>query len=132
MLLHTTPASAAATLVKLVVEASAAAIKQHGFFTLVLSGGSLPTSLSAIATVKGIEWDKVFVFYVDERNVPHSHADSNHKLALESFLNKVGGHARVGTVCVHLGRICMRPCLCNNICAPTGGCGAEGMPASAD
>ena len=33
---------------------------------------------------------QVWVFYVDERNVPHDHPDSNHKLAIESFLGKVG------------------------------------------
>lgn len=89
VVLHTTAANAAKGIVKSVVDAYGAAVKAKGSFTLVLSGGSLLSNLSGLAAAKGIDWSKVHVFYVDERNVPHSSADSNHKGAVDSFLGKV-------------------------------------------
>lgn len=77
-------------LTRMIEQASAEAIAERGAFTLVLSGGSLPTLLNTLVGSKGIEFDKWTVMYVDERNVPHSHPDSTHKLAMDSFLGKVG------------------------------------------
>jgi 6-phosphogluconolactonase len=77
-------------LTRMIEQASAEAIAERGAFTLVLSGGSLPTLLNTLVGSKGIEFDKWTVMYVDERNVPHSHLDSTHKLAMDSFLGKVG------------------------------------------
>ncbi len=60
VLLHATAGAAANSLARHIVEASEAAIKAKGSFTLVLSGGSLLKSLSALLTLKGtIQWDKV-------------------------------------------------------------------------
>ena len=74
---------------RLVQQAAEDAIKQKGSFTLVLSGGSLLKGLTPLASIKGMEWDKWHIFYVDERNVPHSSPDSTHKGAHEAFLSKV-------------------------------------------
>lgn len=87
--LHTTADKAAKGLAEAVAESYAAAVKAKGCFTLVLSGGSLLNTLSVLTSVKSISWDKVHVFYVDERNVAHSSADSNHKGATDSLLSKV-------------------------------------------
>lgn len=63
VLLHATAGIAAKSLARQVVDASEAAIKAKGSFTLVLSGGSLTTQLSALLSHKGtIQWDKVCVF----------------------------------------------------------------------
>ena len=70
-------------------QAAAAAIKEKGSFTLVLSGGSLLKGLSALVGSKSVDYSKWHIFYVDERNVPHSHPDSTHKGAVEAFLSKV-------------------------------------------
>ena len=51
------------------MEAADAAIKARGAFTLVLSGGSLLSALAPLASAKGVQWDKVHVFFVDERVV---------------------------------------------------------------
>lgn len=62
VLLHATAGLVAKSLARLVVEASETAIKAKGSFTLVLSGGSLPSYLSALLSYKGtIQWDKVRV-----------------------------------------------------------------------
>ena len=74
---------------RLVQQAADDAIKQKGSFTLVLSGGSLLKGLTPLASIKGMEWSKWHIFYVDERNVAHSHPDSTHKGAQEAFLSKV-------------------------------------------
>lgn len=74
---------------RLVQQAAEDAIKQKGSFTLVLSGGSLLKGLTPLAGIKGMDWSKWHIFYVDERNVAHSNSDSTHKGTKEAFLNKV-------------------------------------------
>lgn len=46
--------------------------------------------LSSIAEVKGADFSKWWVFWVDERNVPHDSPDSNFKGAQEALLGRVG------------------------------------------
>lgn len=46
--------------------------------------------LSSIAEVKGADFSKWWVFFVDERNVPHDSLDSNYKGAHEALLGRVG------------------------------------------
>lgn len=89
VVLHTTAASATSGLTKMVVEAAEVAVKAKGVFTLVLSGGSLPSLLAGLAGARGVQWDKWHVFYVDERNVPHGDADSTHRAVREALLSKV-------------------------------------------
>lgn len=117
MVLHATPAAAVNGLTRLVTEAAVSAIKAKGSFTLVLSGGSLLKQLAqlAVPAQKGspsIAWDKVHIFFADERNVPHDSADSNYKGALESFLSKVPiPAAQVGQAVWLLGLSNSRMCV---------------------
>ncbi|EIE21413.1 6-phosphogluconolactonase-like protein [Coccomyxa subellipsoidea C-169] len=83
------PAAVGSGLATYVQEASAAAIKERGAFTLVLSGGSLFKALSPLIGLPGLDLSKWHVFFVDERNVPHSSSDSNFKGADEVLLSKV-------------------------------------------
>jgi 6-phosphogluconolactonase len=46
--------------------------------------------LSAIAEARGVDFSKWWVFWVDERNVPHDSADSNYKGAHDALLGRVG------------------------------------------
>lgn len=46
--------------------------------------------LSSIAELKGVDFSKWWVFWVDERNVPHSSPDSNFKGAQDALLGRVG------------------------------------------
>eukprot|EP00884_Botryococcus_braunii_P022216 jgi/Botrbrau1/8679/Bobra.0087s0032.1 len=82
-------AEGAAGLSDIVQKAEKAAIADHGAFTVVLSGGSLINGLVPLAKLSSVDFSKWYVFYVDERNVPHSSADSNHKGAFDAFLSKV-------------------------------------------
>jgi len=69
------------------------AIREHGFFTVALTGGATPKPLyrllSEPARYKGLDWSRVQVFIGDERVVPHDHADSNYRMASETLLAHV-------------------------------------------
>jgi len=72
------------------------AVREKGFFTVALSGGSTPRGLySLLATEEKVPfrdrlaWDKIHFFWGDERHVPPEHPDSNYFMALESMLSKV-------------------------------------------
>ncbi len=70
------------------------AIEDHGAFYVALSGGSTPRLLFeklASAKFRGkIDWNKVIVFFGDERCVPLDHSDSNYRMARENLLLPLG------------------------------------------
>ncbi len=76
-----------------IVELAKENIAANGRFTLALSGGSTPqklyTLLASEACRDKIDWDKVHIFFGDERTVPPDHADSNYRMANEALLSKV-------------------------------------------
>lgn len=81
---------AAATII--VVECNKA-IAKKGYCTIALSGGSTPKVLyELLATptfAKNIHWKKVFIFFGDERFVPHNSEESNYKMATDTLLVNV-------------------------------------------
>jgi len=80
---------------------ASAAVGAKGRFTLALSGGSTPRTLySLLATKPGIAWDKIGIFWGDERHVPPDHAESNYRMANEALLSKVPVHPE------NVSRIC--------------------------
>ena len=62
-------------------------------FTAALSGGSTPRELYALLAKKPycdqIAWERVHLFWADERCVPPAHDDSNFKLVQELLLSRV-------------------------------------------
>ncbi|MEN8126547.1 MAG: 6-phosphogluconolactonase [Planctomycetota bacterium] len=66
------------------------AIDSRGVFRVAISGGSTPIRfyerLSNPAVRSKIQWDKVHIFWVDERCVPPSSEASNFGLATHTFL----------------------------------------------
>jgi 6-phosphogluconolactonase len=69
------------------------AIVQHGHFSVALSGGETPANLYALlssdAYAARVEWDKVYIFWGDERCVPPNHKDSNYGVAHQALLQHV-------------------------------------------
>lgn len=71
------------------------AIAARGRFTIALSGGSTPKAIFALlaadhaAGADMMPWDKVHIFFGDERHVPPDHPDSNFLMATEALLAKV-------------------------------------------
>ncbi|MEM7065006.1 MAG: 6-phosphogluconolactonase [Cyanobacteria bacterium P01_B01_bin.77] len=57
--------------------------------TIALSGGSTPKPLYQAIAQTDLPWDKIYVYWGDERYVPATHADSNAKMAREAWLDHV-------------------------------------------
>ena len=68
-----------------------AAIQQSGRFSVALSGGNTPRTVYSLLSSehKELPWDRIHIFFGDERCVPPDHPDSNFRMASESLLNKV-------------------------------------------
>jgi 6-phosphogluconolactonase len=75
------------------VALAAEAIARYGRFAVALSGGSTPRAMYARLAVPDeamrIEWDRVHVFFGDERCVPPENPDSNYHMVREALLNRV-------------------------------------------
>ena len=85
---HSTPektATALANYIKNLVN------KKENSFYLAVSGGSTPKMLFHELTVlkDEIEWEKLQLFWVDERMVPPTHKESNFKMTRAFLLEKV-------------------------------------------
>jgi 6-phosphogluconolactonase len=71
---------------------AAQSVREHGRFTVALSGGSTPRgmfSLLASGAIPNIPWDKIYFFWGDERHVPPDSPESNYRMAKEAMLSKV-------------------------------------------
>jgi 6-phosphogluconolactonase len=66
-----------------------AAIGERDRFTIALSGGSTPKPLYEALARENLPWEKIHVFWGDERYVAPDHPDSNERMAREAWLNKV-------------------------------------------
>lgn len=66
-------------------------INKSSVFHLAISGGSTPKMLfEALASIKvDIAWNKLQLYWVDERCVTPDHAESNYRMTVESLLSKV-------------------------------------------
>jgi 6-phosphogluconolactonase len=78
---------------EIVLAASGRAVDERGTFSIALSGGSTPAGLYRLLGSdpyrSAIAWEKVHLFWADERCVPPDHEDSNYRLAHEALLSKV-------------------------------------------
>jgi 6-phosphogluconolactonase len=76
-----------------IASSAEAAIASGGRFTIALSGGSTPRPvyrrLAEEPYRERIHWDRVHVFWGDERHVPPDHPDSNFGMAHDELLSKV-------------------------------------------
>lgn len=77
------PEAAATAAAQCVVEGLDEALSVREWATLAISGGSAPKILFPKLAAAPIRWDRVHLFWVDERSVPPDHADSNYRLANE-------------------------------------------------
>ncbi len=65
------------------------AIQSGKRFTVALAGGSTPRGLfNALAGNQSLPWDKIYIFFGDERHVPPDDPESNYRMARESLLSK--------------------------------------------
>lgn len=75
------------------VERAMEAVNARGVFHVALSGGSTPKSLYALlvndeSLRQQMPWDKVHIWWSDERHVPPDNPDSNYYMANEALLSR--------------------------------------------
>jgi 6-phosphogluconolactonase len=75
------------------VQAAAAAVREKDSFNVVLAGGSTPKALYSLLvndpTLRSqVPWDKMHLFFGDERHVAPDHPDSNFRMAMEAMISK--------------------------------------------
>jgi 6-phosphogluconolactonase len=73
----------------LIVDRVRTAIAQHQSCSIALSGGSTPQPLYAALALADLPWDRIHIFWGDERYVPASHPDSNYGMTRRVWLDLV-------------------------------------------
>lgn len=70
------------------------AIAARGHALLAVSGGKSPIALFEALRTQALDWSNTAVILVDERVVPHDHADSNTALVRQHLLRDAAATAR--------------------------------------
>jgi 6-phosphogluconolactonase len=74
------------------VNAAQQAVKERGVFRVAMAGGSTPKTLYALLVSdpfrSQLPFDKMQLFFGDDRHVPPDHADSNYLMVSENFTSK--------------------------------------------
>ncbi|MBL1209975.1 6-phosphogluconolactonase [Geminocystis sp. GBBB08] len=65
------------------------AIAKNNICTIALAGGNTPKPIYEAIAKTDLPWDKIHIFWGDERYVLPNHPDSNKKMPRESWLDKV-------------------------------------------
>ena len=67
------------------------AIGAQGRFTVALAGGSTPKALYSLlaSNYANFAWNRVFLFFGDERHVPPTDSESNYRMVNEALLTKI-------------------------------------------
>ncbi len=73
------------------ITAARTAIGAQGRFSVALSGGSTPKALYSLlaSNYANFAWNRVFLFFGDERHVPPTDPESNYRMVNESLLSKI-------------------------------------------
>jgi 6-phosphogluconolactonase len=73
-----------------IAAAMVATIAQEGRVSVALAGGTTPrAAYEALAKIPGIDWDRVDVYFGDERAVPPNDPDSNYQMAQAALFSRV-------------------------------------------
>ena len=73
----------------LVLEKIKVALQERGQCAIALAGGSTPKPLYEAIAAQSLPWEKIHVFWGDERYVPHDHPESNCNMARQAWLDRV-------------------------------------------
>jgi 6-phosphogluconolactonase len=90
-----TPAAVAQAAAQLFADTAASAVQARGRARIAISGGTTPKAMFALLAdpaqpfLKQVPWDKLDLYWVDERCVPPTDADSNYRMTNETLLSKV-------------------------------------------
>jgi 6-phosphogluconolactonase len=79
--------------VEIFIRAANEAIKERGVFSVALSGGGTPRpvyeALGGPDHRGRVDWEKVHLFWGDERHVPPTDAQSNYRMVKEALLDQI-------------------------------------------
>lgn len=98
----------ALTATRLFMELAEKSIAEKGAFDVAISGGRSPIEfynrVAGTLLPSGIDWEKIHIFWVDERCVSPDSEHSNYKLAFDSLVSKIpipadNVHRMAGEVC---------------------------------
>jgi 6-phosphogluconolactonase len=88
-----TPAAVAKAAAQLFTSAAVQAVASRGLARIAISGGTTPKAmfelLAAQPFVAQVPWDRLDLYWVDERCVPPDNAESNYRMTREALLLKV-------------------------------------------
>lgn len=80
-------------LAEIILRTALKAVSEKGFFTFVLAGGETPKTLyktlAAEPFCKKMPWEKTYLFFSDERLVPHDHHNSNYLMVKNSLIDNI-------------------------------------------
>jgi 6-phosphogluconolactonase len=65
------------------------AIQERDRCTIALAGGGTPKPLYEALSTQDLPWEKIHIFWGDERYVPADHPDSNQRMARQAWLDQV-------------------------------------------
>ena len=91
----TSPSTLALAAARVFADAVAQAVADHGGARIAISGGTTPKAMFALLAdpsqtfAKSIPWDKLQLYWVDERCVPPDNSESNFHMTNEAMLSKV-------------------------------------------
>lgn len=88
------PNATSAAIAAHIANALRAAIAERGQASLAVSGGKSPIPVFEALRGQVLDWSRVTVVLVDERVVPHGHADSNTGLVQRHLLQGAAAQAR--------------------------------------
>ncbi len=92
------------TVAETLAEELQAAVDARGSCRFALAGGSTPRrAYERLSRVEDLPWDKVEVFFGDERCVPPDDAQSNYRMAQEALLGSISPAPRVRRIEGELG-----------------------------
>jgi 6-phosphogluconolactonase len=92
---YATPAEVAKAAAELFTSAVISAAKARGIARVAISGGTTPKAMFALLAdpaqpfVKQVPWDKLGLYWVDERCVGPEDSESNYRMTREALLSKV-------------------------------------------
>src|SRR5271156_1066615 len=90
-----TPVATARARAQLFTDSAGRAGGSGGFAPIAISGGPTPKTMFGLRAdpaepfLKQVPWDKLDLYWVDERCVPPDNAESNYRMTKEALLSKV-------------------------------------------
>ncbi|WP_433971252.1 6-phosphogluconolactonase [Tunturiibacter lichenicola] len=90
-----TPAATARAAAQLFTDSAVKAAESRGLARIAISGGTTPKTMFGLLAdptepfLKQVPWDKLELYWVDERCVPPDNVESNYRMTKEALLSKV-------------------------------------------